>query len=468
MASSMNIMGTYSGITMDTVEQLIKAESGKVVKYTSDQTALKREQSAWKDVQTRLTNLSERMGALAKADAFDSKKVTLSEAGKFTLAASPEAVPGEFSVQVERLATRTQVTGAPIGDASAALNLAGELVIGVPGDEPLKAITIEAEDSIEAIVGKINESTKDNHVSAVIIDKHIVLQSKELGDKAITIGGSAELLGRLGLTDAAANTETGLKSRVIVNGIPIERDSNTLTDIMAGVTLTLQAPTTDPVQVTVADDVDKTTKLVQDFIDQYNSTMSFISDQLDVGDPSQENNKTGALAGDGGLMRLQSQLRSLLTSKIKSGKENMNTAGEIGIAVDRQGVATLDKGKLEAALRNDRKGVTEIFSFTVAEDATYADGTTVKKDDKVGLADTFATLINSFTDSKDGIIATKNATYDKSIKDLTERIDVFNERLESKRARYIEQFTALDIAMMEAESQMNYLMSQIGAATPQK
>ena len=460
----MNIMGTYSGITMDTVEQLISAESGKLTKFTREQTALKAEQTAWKDVQSRLTNLTDKMSALTTTGAFDSKKVKLSQEDKFTLTASPDAIAGDFSVKIKQLATRTQVIGNKLAEdtkMSSAWGKTGELTVGSVGKEA-QTITITDTDSIESIIDRINEGTKESGVSAVIIDNHIVLQSSEYGDKEVAISGS--LASDLGL--GAVQTKKGQSASLTVNGlIEITRDSNEISDIMEGVTITLQAPTTEAVSVKITDDLEASTQLVQDFVDQYNSTMSFIKTQLDVGDPSQANNKTGSLVGDSSLVRLQSQLRGLLTQPVANDHKGKNTPSAIGITVDRYGVASLDKTKLETALKDNSKIVSDLFNYTVETTSEAADGKTVTKKDEVGMAQKFSTLLTSFTDSKEGIIATKNETYDKMIKDLDKRISVFNERLDAKRTRYIEQFTALDIAMMEAESQINYLMSQVNSTS---
>ena len=241
MSSSLNVMGTYSGITMDTVEQLISAESGKLTKFTNEQTALKAEQSAWKDVQTRMNNLSDKMSALTKADAFDSKKVSFSQEGKFTLTASPNAISGDFSIEIKSLATRTQVTGSKLslGDdqkLASPWGKTGELVLGVEGQEEMTTISIAETDSIESIMDRINETTKKSGISAVIIDHHVVLQSAAYGDKKVEIGGS--LATDLGLTEPES-VKQGQVASLVVNGIPIERDSNTISDIMEGVTCKL-------------------------------------------------------------------------------------------------------------------------------------------------------------------------------------------------------------------------------------
>ncbi|MDE1548291.1 flagellar filament capping protein FliD [Jeotgalibaca caeni] len=472
MASTMNILGTYSGITMDTIEQLVQAEANKVVKYTNEQEEIKQEQTVWKDIQTRLDNLASKLSDLMKPESFESKKVTASPEGKVVFTAGTKAISGDYSITVSKLATRTQVTGNKLNLSETKITEAwgknGTLKLtSQKSDQSDEAKSIEieitAEDSLEKVMNKINDKTKDSGISAVMIDNRIVLQEQAFGDRTISIEG--DIAKDLGLENS--ETRKGQAANLTVNGIPITRDSNQITDVMDGVTLDLKAVTSEPIQVSVEDDLQKASDTVKAFVDQYNSTLKFIEEKLDVGDPSKEDNKTGALSGDSSLMRLQSQLRSLLTQAVDNGNKGMNTAEAVGITVDRYGAATLDEGKLKEALKENPQKVMDLFSFTKTTEVTE-DGTTVTKKEEVGLAQKFNTLLNSFTDSKEGVIATKNETYDKLIKDLNKRIETFNERLEVKRKGYIEQFTALDIAMMEAESQLSYLMSQVGTTNGNK
>ncbi|AZP04267.1 flagellar filament capping protein FliD [Jeotgalibaca ciconiae] len=457
MASSINFMGSYSGITMETIEQLLQAESTKITSYQNKQTSIEKEQTAWKDIQTRLTSLSNKMTAIAKPETFESKKVVLSKEGKLTFSAGTKAIVGDYSIEVERLATRTQVTGNKLTlDDKKTWQTEGTLIFpgqNEDGEPESIEIKIDAGDNLEKIINKINEKTKDSGVSAVAIDDRIVLQNTAYGNHAIDVEGS--LAEEFGFNDPG-NIKAGQSAKLTVNGINIERDSNQITDVMDGVTLDLKAVTTEPIKVEVTDDLEFTEKAIKEFVDQYNSTMSFISGLLDVGDPSQEDNKTGALTGDSSLMRLQTQLRSLLTNAIDNGNTGANTVESIGIEVDRDGVATLDAQKLQEALKKDSNKVRELFQFT--QTSVNEAGETVEED--IGIGQKFETLINSFTDSKDGIIATKNKTYDKLIKDIKGSIEKFNDRLAVKREQYIAKFTALDIAMMEAESQLSYMMSQ--------
>jgi flagellar hook-associated protein 2 len=84
--------------------------------------------------------------------------------------------------------------------------------------------------------------------------------------------------------------------------------------------------------------------------------------------------------------------------------------------------------------------------------------------DKIG----FVPRINSYIDgfvSSTGIIKGKTDTYDRTIKDISKQVDAFNIRMQRKEEYYITMFSRLDTAMMEAESQMNWLTSQIAGLT---
>ncbi|SLC86003.1 Flagellar cap protein [Mycobacteroides abscessus subsp. abscessus] len=249
-----------------------------------------------------------------------------------------------------------------------------------------------------------------------------------------------------------------------VNGIEITRNSNTITDAVDGLTFNLVGVSENNKvsTVKVAEDADKTTKAVQAFVDQYNSVMSFIGDQLDVGDPSAEGNTTGALVGDSSVMRLQTQLRSMMTSSSKDSSQSIKGLSDLGIEVDRYGTATLDTAKLKEQLAENSNNVQNFFFRE--EPVLDANGAETGETKEVGIASQMTTFINEYIGEKTGIITTKSKTIDDMIKGLDEQITKFNERLEKKRERYITQFTALDVAMMEAESQLSYLNSQLGTS----
>lgn len=483
-------MGSYSGITMDTVDQLIEAESGKLVQYTNQQTELTSEKNAWKDINTRLDSLYKKFDALKEAATFDSKTVTNSNNKAVTVTAGTEALEGTYKVEVTELATSSQLTSGVIEGMSGKkitdpLTLSGELSFttenskGTAENNDLESksfsIKVAEGDSLKDIVTKINEAAKEGKsgLHASVIDNRIVLTDTDMGARSISVkdvnleAGKESLVSGLALDTESdtnkANFTSGKPANLTVNGIQMYRNSNTITDAVDGLTFSLVgvSESNQVSTIKIAEDADKTTKAVQDFVDQYNSTMDFIGTQLDVGDPSAEGNKTGALVGDSSLLRLQSQLRSLMTNSSKDSSQPIKGLSDLGIEVDRYGKATLDSTKLKEQLAENSNHVQDFFFRE--ESVTDAEGNKTTK--KVGIASQMTTFINEYIGEKTGIITTKSKTIDGMIESLDGQITKFNERLEKKRERYIEQFTALDVAMMEAESQLSYLMSQVSTNT---
>lgn len=491
MASSINFLGSYSGIDSATIDAMIEAESGKVVQYTNKQTSITAEKNAWKDINTRLDSLFTKLGTLGEDKTFQSKLATSSDATKVAITASTDSVASNYSIEVNRLATSNQVTSGEISLADGktikdSLELVGTFTVtsqatsGTAEEKEASIgkfdISIEAKDSLKDIVGKINEKTKESGIQAKIVDNRIIMTDSKMGNRTMTFDGNVtnkagtvvdngDMAGVLGF-EKDKTYEGGQSAELIVDGIKVTRDTNTITDAVEGLTIDLKGvtETSKPVAIGIKEDTDTTVKAFQDFVDQYNSTLIFVSDQLDVGDPSAEKNKTGVLAGDSSLIRLQSSLRSLMTQSVSSGNPDYKNLEAIGISVDRFGAATLDTAKLKTALADDPTAVKKMLFQTTTTETLGVDEngapTTVKTEKEVGMAQKMRALVDTYISEKTGIIATKSDTYDKSLKDLSSSITKFNERLVKKRENYVAMFTRLDTAMMQAESQLAYLESQ--------
>lgn len=482
MASSVNFLGSYSGIDSATIDAMIEAESGKVVQYTNKQTSITAEKNAWKDINTRLDSLFTKLGTLGEDKTFQSKTTTSSDATKVAITAGTDSVASDYTIEVTQLATSTQVTSGIIESAKDttikdSLGLSGTFTImnhekAGPEEEGADPkigydINILEKDSLKDIVGKINEKTKESGIQAKIVDNRIVMTDSKMGERDISFSGTGTLVKDLGFEAIPKeNYKVGQSAELTIDGIKVTRDTNSITDAVEGLTIDLKGVTeaSKPVTIGIKEDTDTTVKAFQSFVDQYNSTLTFVGDQLDVGDPSADSNKTGALVGDSSLMRLESELRSLMTQSVNSGNPSYNNLEAIGISVDRYGKATLDSAKLKTALADDPTAVKKMLFQTTTTETPGVDEkgepTTVKTEKEVGMAQKMRALVDTYISDKTGIIVTKSATYDKLSEDITKSIAKFNERLVKKRENYVEMFTRLDTAMMQAESQMAYLQSQ--------
>ena len=188
VSSNINFLGSYSGITSESIDSLIAAQSGKLTQYSNQKEALTKEKAAWSDIQTRLTNLNTKMDTLMDPKSFFSKKTTSSDETKLAVSAGTNAVPGKYEITVERLASASRLTSGQIlttGQTNTtALGFEGTFKlssqdtneIGSSDPKTLKQvdITIANTDSLKDVITKINAQTKDSGISATIIDGPLV------------------------------------------------------------------------------------------------------------------------------------------------------------------------------------------------------------------------------------------------------------------------------------------------------
>lgn len=460
----LNMLGFYSGIDMTVIDQLMEAEAARGVRFTNQKETYTQAQNAWKDLNTRLDSLYNRLDILQSSETFESKAVSLSSTDNFSVSANTNAATGDYRVQVNQLATQTRLTGNQVETASIydELDINGTFVIEYGEEKPL-TIEVKNEDSLRDVMQSINDTTADSGIRANIVNNHLVLSHVEYGELDLSVSG--DLADDLGFVDDI-EADLGQDAVFTIDGVQVTRSSNTINDAIEGLTfnLTNVHEGNDSDVVSVKLDTQKSVTALQQFVDQYNSTAAYINSQLDIGDPTAEDNETGALVGDGTIMRIQSSLRSMMTVQHESDSESVRSLLDLGIEIDRDGVASFNQEKYLKLLKEDPESVANFFYQSNRVTVTNENGEEVliTETDKSGFAHDMRGLINEYISDSSGIIKNRNETYDRLIKDVNQRIEQFEERLEVKRDRYIRQFSALDNAMMQAESQLDFLYSQIG------
>src|SRR5690606_24494549 len=210
-------------------------------------------------------------------------------------------------------------------------------------------IKIEDVDTVHTIAEKINEA--DVAVTARVIDGRLVIQADETGeDHQLKFKG--ELWQKLGITGKAgkilytAQLQRAQDAVFKIEGLTITRSSNKIDDVIEGVTFTLQGE--GETVIDIKRDEAAVLDAVRKFVEQYNSTMSFIQSRSSDG---------GVLQGDTLLMRIAFQLRSDITARVDDADLAYNQLAAVGISIDRHGTMTLNEAKLREALADDPEAV---------------------------------------------------------------------------------------------------------------
>lgn len=470
--SSSSYMGQYTGITSDTIDQLLQSDELRKTVIQNKIDKINTKSQAWTDISTRLGNLTSKLEVLQDAATYQTKKTTSSDDTIATISGTSDSLEGSYDLVVKQLATASKLTGGVVSKSDGttkistkdALGYSGKLTITNASADGSESKTIEldikATDSLKDIANAINNAkdpsdstgTKGAGLKATIVNNQLVVTSEEMGDRSLSIGGA--LKDSLGFGDSEVKKTVGQNAKFTLDGIEMERNTNTPTDVVDGVTFTLKkADPTKTITLGLTNDTDKELSAVKDFVSQYNSVMSFLSEKMDVGDPSKSDNTTGALAGDSTLISLQSKLQST----VLGGKSvNGVSASTLGLSVDRNGTLSLDETKFKAQLAKNPNAVKDFFFVdTSSKYSTEKTGT--------GYTADFKAVIDRYTSTKsgsEGVISLRKSSYQSEIKDYNKQIERITEQIATKRARYVTMFTNLDAAIGNLQSQFSYFQSQ--------
>ncbi len=238
----------------------------------------------------------------------------------------------------------------------------------------------ETADSLNDVISEINSSTAGVTASYDTVLDRFVLTSKTTGTETISLqDDTGNFLAATGVLSA---TQTlGQNSIVAIdtvnNGADITRASNTITDVIAGVTLTLgQADAANQVTVTIAQDSSSASSLISDFVANVNALLDFIASRTAFDSDTQT---AAILLGDSGVNGIASSVRSTvlgngdgLTGQYKSLQDVGITTGTVGTDAGSANTIQIDTTKLIDALNANPDAVADLL--TARATAAVLDG----------------------------------------------------------------------------------------------
>jgi len=224
---------------------------------------------------------------------------------------------------------------------------------------------------------------------------------------------------------------------VFVSGYEIHSSSNTVSNAIEGVTLTLKAATEEGSTVSLAVDRDDSAiqAAAKKFVDAYNTLGSTIK-SLSKYDPS--TGAAGTLLGDAMLRNIETQVRNVISAPVSGVSGNYTTLASLGLTTQADGTLKLDGTKFSAALAANPGAVSDIFTS-----------------DK-GVAVRLADLMASKT-STTGELTARSSNITDSLVDLKDKQDVLSARMKVIEQRYYKQFNALDTLLAQMHTTANAL-----------
>ena len=222
------------------------------------------------------------------------------------------------------------------------------------------------------------------------------------------------------------------------NGVSITRSDNVLTDVISGVTVSLNGThsggASESINV-VADQGTLKTKL-QEMVTLYND-VKFALDELANPD-SEEEEVGGSLASDLATIRtVRDTIYQAVTQDSSTPSGNVTAMRDIGISVDRDGELTFTESTYDSVAASNFDDISTMLSAGTDNQSRY-DG------QSQGLATDAVIKLETLTDSISGIFVTRTTSAQTAIQRYEDDLAALETRMEAVYERYLKQFTVME------------------------
>ncbi|WP_430459812.1 flagellar filament capping protein FliD [Thalassolituus sp. LLYu03] len=394
--ASIESLGLGSGVlTTDLVEQIISAEKeASTLRLDNRQTLVEAKITAYGEIQSLMSEVQSAASSLSSPSLMSSTTATSSDEDILTATTSSLSEPGTYSIEVlntaksHALATSSYSSFNEIIGTGKLVFTFGALTYDGSGnvtgqdlnpDRTSKTLTIDDSNrTLSGIRDAINNA--DMGVTASIINDgsgyRLLMTSTETGAEnamrieALDSSGNQLTTGLAALaynedqlaTSDITQTSKGEDATLSVNGLTITRSSNSVDEVIKGVTLNLKnADVGKNVTVTVAADTEKLTESIQSFVDAYNNLKSFVDDLSSYNSDTQE---AGLLLGDSTMRNIMTQIRALISEPIVGLTGKYRSLTELGVNTNRDNEYLLDfdTTTFTSALSEDRASIIGLLS----------------------------------------------------------------------------------------------------------
>lgn len=449
--------GIGSGLDIGSIVSSLTTAAGlaQTNALNDRKTALTTQVSAFGTFSSALATLQATLTTLEDPTKLAGRTATLADTTIATATATSSAVPAQYSLQVQNLATAASLSSQPVASGTAVIGT-GTLKISVGGASA--SITIDSSDNtLQGIVAAINSATGNPGVSASILTTtagaRLVLSGTTTGAaNAITVTQSGGDGGLASLVYDPANnvknltqTQAALDANFSLNGFAATSASNVVSTAITGVTLNLVKPTAanTPTTLTIGNDNTAAQTSIGTFVSALNGVLTSIQ-SLTSYDPS--TGTAGALLGNATIEAFKGQLSKILGQVNTSIASGPQTITALGITANTQGTYDTNSTTLSNALSSSLSSIGQLLGG------------------KTGIATQLNSLVTQYTQAG-GLLDTINQGLQSGLSDVAKQQTALTARMAVYSATLTQEYNAMDTAVALLKQTQTYLTAQFNAGS---
>jgi flagellar hook-associated protein 2 len=409
-------------------------------------TALQNQQSNLSSQSAELTKISSYLASLDNAvfalkdplGALSSQTATSSNSSVVNATASSAATSGSHSVTVSSLATTSSYYTDALLTSSTTIS-AGSFQVQIGSNLPATVTVDSTNNTLSKLAESIN--SQDIGVSASVIQDS---NGYRLALVSTTSGAPGDITVSGNTTDLKFNKPvTGTNASLVVDGIPISSASNTVNNVINGVTLSLGSPSpTTPITINVNPDTTQVTSAINNLVSSYNAVITEINSQFNV---ASDGSGGGPLETDNTLRDVQSRLLAGVAYSI-SGNSGVVNLASVGVNFNNDGTLSVDSGKLSSALSSNFSAVQNLLQNSTN-----------------GFSQNLSSVLSSINSSGTGILSLDSQSIISTSQGLTRQITDMQSALAVQQANLTSIYSQVNVTLQELPVLISQITQQLAS-----
>jgi flagellar hook-associated protein 2 len=452
----------------DIIAQLKSIQQKPILKLQRQEADYQVQLSAYGNLQSALSSLKSSMDGLDSVSDLTSFSASSGDTDLFTVSAAGNAVPGSYSITVQQLAGAHKLASKEAGAFSGEEPVGKGTIHLKVGSGSTMDITVSATDTINDVAQAINDANAGVRATVIFDGSKyfLTLTTEETGEENvinltvadtgdgdnINMNGLSRLVYDKDVTENLAQSQPAADSIITVDGIAgIHRNSNTIDNVIEGVTITLEsAPDTDnQADLTVSGNTSEIVSKINSFVSAYNDVLDFFDSAQSY---NAESETAGILLGDAITNNIHSRLDRLVTGTVP-GVESFSRLSDFGITLNSEGRLEVDFSTINSALDDHFDDVVDFFT-QATEGSEGSEGSE-------GFAVRMVDTLDAILDSTGGTLDARTDGIKNTIEDIQDQVERIEMRNLAWETRTRAQFNALELLLAGYQNTGNYLSQQI-------
>jgi flagellar hook-associated protein 2 len=305
-------------------------------------------------------------------------------------------------------------------------------------------------DAVNATTGATGVVARALNVTGSGASFRIVLEGKTGADNAFQLVGhqTANTSNQI-FVDQERSAQN---LSVVVNNLTVVRDNNSPSDIIDGVQLNFL--NSSSVNIIISEDTSTLETKVNTLIDSYNNVIT-MSGYL-TGKDDEEDEIAGSLSSEKNTVNMiLAKIRSLIGNTSSTASNGFENLRHIGIGIQLDGKLKLNQTTYAAAVKSN---FSDIRTMLTADTNDQSASSTTNK----GLALDSIIALDAIV-SESGSIKAKETSALAEVQRYADELTKMQEKLESIKARYLRQFSAMESIVQKSKNTGEYLTNQFKA-----